>query len=214
MKEAEKVLANTEATQEEIDAALTALQTAQNGLVKKPEETEKPIGTEKPVETDRPTEKPSETPVPAVGKTYDVNRTLRYKVTKSASANGTVTVVKLLKKNKAKVVVPATVKLNGYIFKVTAVSPKAFAKCKKLKSVTIGKNVASIGKKAFFQCTKLKTIIFKGKKAPKIGKQAFKGIRAKCKIMVSKKMVKKQLSRLKVRIKKAGIGSRAVYKQK
>ena len=212
LAEAEKVFANTEATQTEIDTALKVLQAAEKGLVKRTDETEKPGETGKPSEAEKPggVKKPSEIPVPAKGKTYDVNGVLRYKVTKSVAANGTVTVVKLLKKSKAKVVIPETVKLDGYTFKVTAVSPKAFAKCKKLRSVTIGKNVTSIGRKAFYQCAKLKNITFKGKKAPKIAKQAFKGIQTKCRITVSKKMAKKQSAVIRTRMKRAGIGNKAI----
>ncbi|MGN0277487.1 MAG: leucine-rich repeat protein, partial [Hominisplanchenecus sp.] len=110
--------------------------------------------------------------------------------------------------------IASEVKLGGDTFKVTAVSANAFQNCKKLKSVTIGKNVVSIGKKAFFQCTKLKAVTIKSTKAPKIGRQAFKGIPAKCRITVPKKMTKKQLSSLKAAMKKNGAGSKAVYKKK
>ena len=110
--------------------------------------------------------------------------------------------------------IPASVQLDGYTFKVTAVSTNAFKGCKKLKSVTIGKHVTAIGKKAFYQCKKLKTIIFKNTKAPKLGKQAFQGIQTKCRITVPKKMAKKPLYTLKKRMKKAGVGSKGVYRKK
>ena len=198
LAEAEKILANAKATQAEIDAALKALQTAENSLVKKPAETAKP----------------SAKPIPAVGKVYKVKGMFRCKITKSGATGGTVTIVKLLKKSKSKVVIPATVKINGYSFKVTAVSANAFKNDRKLKSVTIGKNVKTIGRRAFFKCSDLKNITWKGTKAPKIGKQAFKGIQKKCKITVSKKMTKKQLKAFKARLKKAGIGGKAVYRKK
>ena len=165
--------------------------------------------TEKPRETETPDKK-----IPAAGKTYDVNGTLRYRVTKSAAANGTVTVVKALKNTKTKVVIPASVKLDGYTFKVTAISAGAFKNSKNLKSVTIGSSVTDIGKRAFYKCTKLKKITFKGKKAPKIGKQAFKGIQVKCGVTVPKKMTKKQFASIRAKMKKAGAGSRVIYKKK
>ena len=37
-----------------------------------------------------------------------------------------------------------------------------------------------IGKQAFEKCKKLSSVTFKGKKAPTIGKAAFKGIKKKC----------------------------------
>ena len=54
--------------------------------------------------------------------------------------------------------VPATVKLRGYTFKVTAIASNAFKSCTKLKKVTIGANVATIGKQAFYGCKALKSI--------------------------------------------------------
>lgn len=56
------------------------------------------------------------------------------------------------------VTVPSKVKIQGITYKVTAVNAKAFKNCKKLKKVTLGKNISSIGKNAFSRCTKLKTI--------------------------------------------------------
>lgn len=204
---AEKVLANENASQAEIDAALTALKAAAAGL--------RPKTTALPDNNNNSTNSTNNTKaVPKVGKTYDVGGVLRYKVTKSAAVNGTVTVTKMLNKSKKKVVIPATVRLDGYTFKVTAISANAFKNCKKLKSFTIGANVKSIGKKAFYKCTKLKTVTCKCTKIPKIGKQAFKGIHAKLRVFVPKKMKKKQLNILKTRMKKAGVSSKAVYRQK
>ena len=57
-----------------------------------------------------------------------------------------------------KVVVPATVKIGGNTYKVTSIAPKAFAGKKKLKSLTIGKNVKKIGAEAVSKCPQLKTI--------------------------------------------------------
>ena len=190
---AQKVLADKNATQDEVDAALKALLNADAALKVKP----------------------VVKPVPAKGAVYkSADGVLQYKVTKSAAKNGTVTVAKLLKKTKTKVTIPATVILDGYTFKVTAVSAKAFQKSRKLKSVTIGANVTSIGKSSFYKCSKLSSITFKSKKAPKIASKAFKGIKAKAKIYVPKKMSKNQLSTLKKRVKSAGAGTKVVYKKK
>lgn len=89
----------------------------------------------------------------------------------------TVTLVKGAKK--AKVVIPATGIFNGKTYKVTAIGASAFKSNKKIKSVTIGKNVKVIGKKAFYKASKLKTVIIRSKllKSSKIGKYAFKGVK-------------------------------------
>ena len=150
---------------------------------------------------------------PAAGKTYDVG-TLRYKVVKSAAAGGTVTVEKLLKAGSTKVVIPSAVELDGYEFQVTKISAEAFQKRDRIKTLVIGENLASIGKKSFYQCKSLKSITFQGKKAPKIGGQAFKGIKAGCKVFVPKKMAKKQFMLIKSRMKKAGAGNKVIYKKK
>ena len=75
--------------------------------------------------------------------------------------------------------IPATVKKNGVTYMVTSIAANAFAKNKKLKKVTIGKNIRTIGKKAFFKCKNLKTITVKTKVLKKVGKYAFKGIHKK-----------------------------------
>ena len=115
-------------------------------------------------------------------------------------------------KNKSKVTIPATVKKDGVVYKVTAINKQVFQKNKKLGSVVIGANVTSIGAKSFFGCKKLKSITFKGKKAPKIGSKAFSGIKKNCKITVPKKMSKKNFKTLKKRMKSAG--KKVVYKKK
>jgi len=197
-REAAAAQEDRKASSGQIRSLLAQLKSAQAALEEKQQQTPPPSHTNT---------------VPAVGKTYTVSG-VRYKVTKSAAVGGKVTVVKLLKKSKTKVAIPSTVKLDGYTFKVTAVSAGAFQKCTRLKSVTIGKNVTSIGKKAFYKCKKLKAVTYKSTKAPKIGKQAFKGIQAKARITVPKKMSKKQLAVLKTRMKKAGAGNKAIYKKK
>lgn len=208
VEDAKAVLADPNATQADIDAALKALQNAQ--LVKD-------SGGNTPVQTPNPdnpnptTPDPATPAVPAAG-TVSVVKNVQYKVTKSDATNGTVTVVKLTSKSAKKVVIPATVKIDGYTFKVTAIGAKAFQNMKKLTTVTIGANVKKIGSKAFYKCAKLKKVAFKGVQAPTIGKQAFKGTAAKCKVTTVKKMKAKQKKVLKTRLKKAGLSAKATVK--
>ena len=101
------------------------------------------------------------------------------------------------------VTIPATVTIDGYTFKVTAVANNVFKNASRLKSVVIGANVKSIGKSSFYKCKKLATITFKGIKAPGVGKNAFKSGKSKVTVKVPKKMKKSQLNKLKKALKKA-----------
>lgn len=198
LKEAKAVLENLDASQEKIDGAVSALRAAGGQLKIKP--------AEQPVQ-------PIVKKVPAVGTVIEVGG-IRYQVTRSHAQKGTAAAVKLVGKKSAKIVIRDTVQKDGYTFKVTAIRPGAFQKNKKVKSLTVGSNITQIGKNAFYKCGKLKTITFKGKKAPKIVKGAFKGITVKSKIYVPKKMTASQLKVLKKRMKAAGAGSKTVYKKK
>ena len=102
--------------------------------------------------------------IPAKGKIYTSGH-LKYKVTKSAYKNGTVSVY-------------------GYTFNVTAIGDKAFNGCTKLKKVTIGSKVTTIGKQAFNGCKALTSITVNSKVLKTVGASALKGISAKAVIKV------------------------------
>ncbi|MBE5927711.1 MAG: hypothetical protein E7270_12210 [Lachnospiraceae bacterium] len=91
-----------------------------------------------------------------------------YKVTKSNKTVKTVSVQKLSNMKKTSVKIPATIKIEGYTYKVTEISKEAFKNAKKLKSITIVSNNIT-----------------------KVGKNAFKNIHKKAKIYVPSKMLKK-----------------------
>ncbi len=112
-----------------------------------------------------------------------------YKVTKSAAKNGT---VELTKPNKSKnsITVPDTVTFDGVTYKVTSISKNAFKNNKKLKKVTIGKNVSKINSSAFYGCKNLKTVTIKSTQLKTVGKNAFRGVHAKAKIKVPKSRLK------------------------
>lgn len=105
-----------------------------------------------------------------------------------------------------KLTIPDTVKIGGKTYKVTSIAAEAFKGNKKLKKVTIGKNIQSIGKEAFYGCRKLSSITIKTTKlkSKTVGAKAFKGIAAKAKIKVpkSKKVSYKKL------LKAKGIGKK------
>ena len=121
--------------------------------------------------------------VPAKGKVYTAGN-LKYKVTKSAYKDGTVSVYAPTKKTLTSVSVPATVKIGGYTFNVTAIGDKAFNGCTKLKKVTIGSKVITIGKQAFNGCKALTSITISSKVLKTVGSSALKGISAKAVIKV------------------------------
>lgn len=90
------------------------------------------------------------------------------------------------------VTIPASIKISGRAYKVTAIANNAFKGNKKLAKVTIGANVKKIGKNAFNGCKNLKKVIIKTKKltAKTIGKNAFKGINKKAVVKAPKNKVK------------------------
>lgn len=98
--------------------------------------------------------------------------------------------------------IASTVKIGGVKFKVTAIEKKAFCGCKKLTSVTIGKNIKTIGTETFKNCKKLKTITIKSKVLTKIEKNAIRNISKKAVIKVpsSKRAAYKRLFTRKYRI--------------
>ena len=94
-------------------------------------------------------------------------------------------------------------------FKVTAIEKNAFKSNKKVKNVTIGKNVTTIGKKAFYGCSKLKKLTIKSSKLTekKIGSKAFSKTPKSMKVTVPKKKFKTYKSML---IKK-GVNKKAKF---
>ena len=125
--------------------------------------------------------------IPALkGYTY-TSGNLNYKVIDDRiNGKGTVMVVGM-KKNAKSVVIPDTVKLESYNYKVVKINQKAFYKKSKLKTVTI-----------------------KAKGIKSVGKYAFKGIYKKAVIQVPKS---KYASYSKM-LKKAGVTSKMKIKKK
>ena len=137
------------------------------------------------------TQEPDETKeLPKVGSKKTVSSG-QYKVTKSSSKSKEVAFLKPKSSKKTSVSIPSTIKINGYTYKVTEISSKAFKNNKKLESVTIGKNVKKIGKEAFYNCKKLKKITIKSTVLQSVGKNAIKNIDKKATIKVPKKQLRK-----------------------
>lgn len=113
-------------------------------------------------------------------------------------------------KKQTKIVVPDTIKINGVTYKVTSIAKNAFKNNKKLKTVTVGKNVSKIGANVFTGCKKLKTITIKSTKltAKTLSKSTFKGITKATTI----KVPKKKLSTYKKLFKNSGLSSKVKVK--
>ena len=204
----------------------------------KPTATVKPTGTASPNESSNPDEtvKPTETPAQTVTPTKNPNATASPTKT-PLKKNQTVTPVKNNKKSDAasykvtdvkkktvtysktkttskKAVVHDTITVNGTKLKVTAVGASAFAGNKKIKTVTLGKNITKIGTKAFYKAKNLSQITVNGNTIKSIGKNAFSGVKKNCKITVRAKD-KKQYKKIVKLIMKAGAKKvKFAYKKK
>ena len=132
----------------------------------------------------------TEPQLPGVG-TQKTISTGTYKVTTSSAKGKEVSFMKPASSKKTSLTIPATVKIDGYTYKVTEIAPKAFKNNKKLKSVTFGKNVKKIGKEAFSGCKNLNKITIKSTVLKSVGKNAIKGIDSKATIKVPKKQLAK-----------------------
>lgn len=147
------------------------------------------------------------------GKTYKVSGQY-YKVTKvaTASAAGTVTFTKA--KNTKSVTVPKTVKLaDGKTYKVTVVGAKAFT-ASKIRTVTIGANVAKLSKNSFANSKATKVIL----KTKKLTKAKVKGCLKSSKVKTIKvkvgtaKVNKTYVKKYKKIFTKAVAGRKATVK--
>ncbi|MBO5372711.1 MAG: leucine-rich repeat protein [Lachnospiraceae bacterium] len=134
-----------------------------------------------------------------------------YKIIKSGFTGGCVEYINPVNKNAKKVIIPATVTLNGITYKVTSIAKNAFKNNKKVTQITIEKNIEKIGANAFYGCKKLKNITIKTKKltAKTIGKNAFKNTYKKATV----KVPKAKWNVYKSLLKKKGIGKNAKIKK-
>lgn len=136
-----------------------------------------------------------------------------YQITRGGAKGGEVTFVGPLKRNYSyslpkKINIPATLKIGGYTYKVTAIDAGAFKKQKELQTVVIQNNVSKIGKEVFKNCKKLKTVTIKSTKLTKknVNKQAFAGMPDNVKVQVPKK----KLKAYKKLLKQCGLSDSAV----
>ena len=110
-------------------------------------------------------------------------------------------------------VIKDSVVINGVVYRVTVIGPKAFYKNDTLESVVISHSIKKINKKAFYGCKSLKSIVIDTLtlKNGDIGTDAFKKVNKNVRVYVPKSKYKAY----KKLLKRAGIGSKAsIYKLK
>ena len=115
---------------------------------------------------------------------------ITYKITKIVNKKNAEVKITNLDKKKTSITIPDYIMINGVKCKVTSIEKKALYKGKKLKKITIGKNVQIIADNAFNGCKNLKSITIKSTILKKVGKNAIKGIHKKATIKVPKKQYK------------------------
>ena len=156
------------------------------------------------------TPEPAPAPAPAItdGQTAVVDGATVQVLSASAK-----TAVYVKAPNKKNVTVPATVSVNSQTLDVTQIGPKAFTG-KKIRTVTIGKNVSKIMKNAF-KGSKATKMIVKSKKLKKASvKGSLKGSKIKTvQVKVGKKKVNKQyVKKYKKIFTKKNAGRKVVVK--
>lgn len=104
------------------------------------------------------------------GTTFTANG-LKYKILSNGNKKA-VACIGVTDKKCTSITVPSTVSYKNKTYKITKLGKKAFANCKKLKKVTLGKNVTAIGKKAFANCKQLKKVCIRSKKLKRKWKYA------------------------------------------
>lgn len=163
----------------------------------------------------QPGDQDAQTP-PAVGTVLtDAAQTGRYRI----KSQSTVEYVSPVKKGVRKVVIPASVTIEGRSYQVTSVGAKAFRNQKKLTTVGIGKKVTVIGKEAFRGCARLKKVTMP-KSLTRIGAKAFYQCSSLTGITIPKKVKKiekqaffgcKKLVRIQIKTK--GLTKKSVGRQ-
>ncbi len=139
------------------------------------------------------TTQPSETAKPEPkGTKLKTETGIALKVTSSEGDTPSVTYQAPPAGKQKKVIIPARVKVDGVVYRVTAIGKGAFAGNTSVKHISISGNIRSIGANAFFGCKSLKNITIKSKKlsAKKIADNAFFGIGKQTTVRVPKKLLK------------------------
>lgn len=126
----------------------------------------------------------TEKKLPESGSTLE-RKHIVYQLTSSSTAQ-----IKKVNTSDKSVVIPDTITLSGKKYSVTAIANNACSG-KKITKVSIGKNVEKIGQKAFANCKKLKSVIVKSVRLKSIGKRAFYKTNSKIRVKMERKVAKR-----------------------
>lgn len=132
-------------------------------------------------------------------KVTDTDSQAIYKITRvaySTGIGGTVSYISSTDKKAARIIVPATISLDGVAYKVTKICQSAFKNNLNLKNIVIGKNVETIGNSAFYGCKNLQKAAIGGK-VQKLWSKVF----YKC----------KNLTKIVIPVRVTTIGKQAFY---
>lgn len=127
-----------------------------------------------------------------------------YTVTQGGSSP-TVEYTSPASKSSKSISIPSTVELGGNVYRVTSIGDNACKNNKKLTSVTIGANIATIGKGSFMGCGKLTYVSISSTKITSMGANSFKGLSKKAVVRVPAS----RLAKYKKMLKKAKLPSKA-----
>lgn len=98
--------------------------------------------------------------------------------------DGTAEYTKCTAPNRTSVTIPANVKISGKTYAVSVLDEGCMRGQKKVKTVTIGRNVSQIEEDAFYGCKQLKKIKITSELIEYIGEDAFRGIASNAVIYV------------------------------
>ena len=122
-------------------------------------------------------------------------------------------------KKQSKVVIPATISIDGFKYKITAITANAMKNNKTVRSVTIGKQVKTIGKNAFYGCIKLAKVSG-AQNVTKINSGAFSGCKKLTAVALGGKLTEidaksfyncSALQKVTIPVKISKIGKSAFY---
>lgn len=98
--------------------------------------------------------------------------------------DGTAQYTKCTAPNRTSISIPANVKISGQTYAVTVLDEGCMRGQKKVRTVTLGKNITQIEEESFYGCKSLKKIKMKSEQIEYIGEDAFRGIAANAVIYV------------------------------
>ncbi len=136
-----------------------------------------------------------------------IDRQISYKgIDYKIVSEGQVSVIGVSNRSVKTITIPDTIVYAGMSYKVISIESNAFKGFKKLKKLTIGKNVVRIGKNAFNGCKKLKSVRIKSAKLTQkcMGAKAFAGIHGNASV----KVPAKKFAEYKKLLKKRGLNGR------